>query len=179
VLIPPWDEIRASLATAIRAALPLQVRQAAGEAVAGVALHVDGYYGSAGLYLLPESAARDLGPGASDNIGDWPISTDWNPADDHSRAFAAHWDPWDQWFRDRLDEFDQEGGDEKFRGLLRTACEAVREVELAGDLDAFPRTADFKIVIAEHDEPDAMAVERYGLFRGTGTVRVHGDPPGS
>ena len=186
--MPPWNEVSASLAAAIRAALPLQVAKAGGERIAGLGLHIDGYYGSAGLYLLPESAARALGPGVRserekvlsapdpDNIGDWPISTDWDSTDDHAAAFAAHWDPWDRWFRDRLDEFDAEGGDEKFRGLLRTACEAMREVEQSGALDAIPRTEGFKIIIAEHDEPDEMAVERYPLFVSTGKIRVYGEP---
>jgi len=171
-----WSEIRDALTAAIRDALPLQVRKVSGERIAGVGLHMDAYYGSAGLYLLSESAAHSLSPKAADNIGDWPISTDWKLQEDHAQAFAAHWGWWDQWFHDHLDDFDEASGVEKSRGLLRIACEAMRAIELAGHFDAFPKTAEFKVIIAEHDEPDHFSVERYGLFVRTGTIRCHGDP---
>jgi hypothetical protein len=174
--LPPWSEVRESLTAAIRAALPLQVRKAEGERIAGLGLHIDAYYGSAGLYLLPEAAARSLSPAAADNIGDWPISTDWDLSEDHARAFAACWGRWDDWFHDHLDNLTDDENDEKFRGLLQVACEAMRQIEADGDLTELPKTEDFKIVIAEHDEPDDLALDRYNLFVRTGTIRVHGDP---
>jgi hypothetical protein len=137
---------------------------------------MDAYYGSAGLYLLPESSALALEAGAADNIGDWPISTDWNAQVDDAKAFAAHWGPWDHWFYLHLDEFDGADGDEKFRGLLRVACEAMRAAESEGLFDAFPKTESFKIIIAEHDEPNSLALERYSLFVSTGAIRCDGDP---
>jgi hypothetical protein len=125
---------------------------------------------------LPESAARELPPDAVNNIGDWPISTDWKLDDDHSQAFAAHWREWEKWFRDHREELDEMTGDDDFRGLLRVACEAMRQVELTGQFDAIPKTTDFKVIIAEHDEPNELSLERYGLFTKAGTVRCHGDP---
>jgi hypothetical protein len=64
----PWSEILESLAAAIGAALPLQLAKAKGERIAGVGLDMDAYYGSAGLYLLPESAARKLGVTAANSL---------------------------------------------------------------------------------------------------------------
>jgi hypothetical protein len=170
--LPSWLEVRESLTAAIRDALPLQIRKVRGGRVAGVGLHMDAYYGSAGLYLLPESAALAMGPQAAANIGDWPISTDWNVHEDHARAFAAHWGRWDEWFRDHLDDAT---GAEKCRGLLRVACEAMRAVETAELLTAMPQTEGFRVIIAEHDEPNELALERYGLFVRTGIVRCHGE----
>jgi hypothetical protein len=175
--IPAWSEVRDSLTAAIRDALPLQVRKAGGERVAGVGLHIDGYYGSAGLYLLPESAAHALDPGAAANIGDWPISTDWDRDEDHARAFAAHWDRWDGWFHDHLDDLTQAEQSEKFRGLLRVACEAMRTIDVAGLLSAIPKTEGFSIIIAEHDEPNDLAADRYGRFVRTDSVVCHGEDP--
>ncbi|MFH1268311.1 MAG: hypothetical protein ABIK89_21535 [Planctomycetota bacterium] len=172
---PNWSDVRDSLTAAIRTALPLQLDEAKGDRVAGLGVHMDACHGSAGLYLLPESALRTMNPSYVDNIGDWPISTDWNPDDDHSQAFASHWGKWDDWFHENLDEFDKHGGDEWFRRLLLVACEAVREVESSGLLD-FPKTEDFRIIIAEHDEPDELALERYSIFIETGNIRCHGDP---
>jgi hypothetical protein len=173
--LPAWPEVRDSLTAAIRAALPLQVRKAEGERIAGLGLHMDAYYGSAGLYLLPEASARTLSLKAANNIGDWPISTDWDPSEDQARAFAASWGRWDDWFHDHLDDLTGTEQDEKFRGLLRVACEAMRRIEADGFLDNFPKTEDFKIIVAEHDDPDDLAVERYHLFVRTGTIRVHGE----
>jgi hypothetical protein len=45
-----------------------------------------------------------------------------------------------------------------------------------GSLGEFPRTEDFKVVIAEHDDPDELAIERYNLLVKTGTIRVFGEP---
>jgi len=174
--LPSWSEVRESMTAAIRAALPLQVRKAEGERIAGVGLHIDAYYGSAGLYLLTEGAARALSPDAVNNIGDWPISTDWDQSEDHARAFAASWGRWDDWFHDHLDDLTGVEGNEKFRGLLRVGCEAMRRIEADGLLNSFPKTEDFKIIIAEHDEPDDLAIDRYNLFVETGTIRVHGEP---
>ncbi len=174
--LPPWSEVRQSLTAAIRAALPLQVRRAKGQRIAGLGLHIDAYYGSAGLYLLPEAVARTLSPTAANNIGDWPISTDWDPSEDHAGAFAASWGRWDDWFHDHLDDLTDDERDEKFRGLLRVACEAIRQIEAEGSLTELPKTEDFKIVIAEHDEPDELAIERYNLFVTTGAIRVFGEP---
>jgi hypothetical protein len=174
--LPPWSEVCESLTAAIRAALPLQVRKAEGERIAALGLHIDAYYGSAGLYLLPEAAARSLSPAAADNIGDWPISTDWDPSEDHARAFAASWGRWDDWFHDHLDNLTDDEKDEKFLRLLQVACEAMRQIEADGYLTELPKTEDFKIVIAEHDEPDDLALDRYNLFVRTGTIRVHGEP---
>jgi hypothetical protein len=175
--LPAWSEVRESLTAAIRDALPLQVDKAGSERVAGVGLHMDAYYGSAGLYLLPESAARALDPEAAANIGDWPISTDWDGREDHARAFSAHWGPWDRWFRDHLDDLTETEQSEKFRGLLRVACEAIRAVEVAGLFTEMPKTEGFRIIIAEHDEPNELAVERYGLFVQSGSVRCDGENP--
>jgi hypothetical protein len=174
--LPVWSDVRESLTAAMRAALPIQVRKADGERIVGVGVHIDGYYGSAGLYLLPESAARVLSPEAVDNIGAWPISTDWDPSEDHATAFAALWVRWDDWFHDHLSELTAEEQDEKARSLLLVACEAMRLIEADGLLDNLPKAEDFRIIIAEHDEPDALAVERYGLFVRTGTVKVYGEP---
>lgn len=173
--LPAWPEVRESLAAAIRAALPLQLRKAPGERISGLGVHMDAYYGSAGLYLLPEAAARRLGSRAARNLGDWPISTDWDLSEDHSLAFAAHWDRWDEWFRSHLDDLTEAEQDEKSRGLLRVACEAIRDVETSGHLDAIPKARRFRIVIAEHDEPDRLALERYDLFLRTGAIRCDGD----
>src|SRR5438270_11544957 len=123
--LPVWSDVRESLTAAIRAALPIQIRAAAGERIVGVGLQIDGHYGSAGLYLLPESAARALSREAADNIGDWPISTDWDPSEDDARAFAASWGRWDDWFHDHLDDLTAEEKDERPRSLLRVACEAM------------------------------------------------------
>jgi hypothetical protein len=174
--LPPWSEVRESLTAAIRAALPLQVPKAAGKRIAGLGLHIAAYYGSAGLYLLPEAVARTLSPVAAHNIGDWPISTDRDPSEDHARAFAASWDRWDDWFHDHLDDLSDDEKDEKFRSLLRLACEAMRQIEAEGSLKELPKTEDFTIIIAEHDEPDDLAIERYNLFVRTGVVRVYGEP---
>lgn len=151
----PLPETRAALTAAIRDALPLQVQKAGMARIAGVGLHMDGYYGSAGLYLLPEPSARILSAQTVDNISDWSISTDWDPREDHAQAFAEHWNSWDEWFHNHLDEFDEASGDEKFRGLLRVACESMRAVELAGLLESFPKAEGFKVIVAEHDEPNA------------------------
>jgi hypothetical protein len=173
--LPVWSDVRESLTAAIRAALPIQVRKAAGERIVGVGLHIDGYFGSAGLYLLPESAARALSREAAANLGDWPISTDWDPSEDHARAFAASWGRWDDWFHNHLDDLTAEEKEVKPRSILRVACEAMRRIEADGLLDSFPKTEDFRCIIAEHDEPDALAIERYGLFVRTGTVKVYGE----
>jgi len=173
--LPTWSEVRESLIAAIRDALPLQVRKAGGGQVAGVGLHIDAYYGSAGLYLLPESAARGMDPQTAANIGDWPISTDWNAHEDHALAFAAHWRRWEKWFSDHIDDHTKSEGDEIFRRLLRVACEAMREVETAELLSAIPQADGFRVIIAEHDEPDELALERYDLFVRTGIIRCHGD----
>lgn len=177
--LPLWAEVRESLTAAIRDALPLQVREAEGERIAGLGLHIDAYYGSAGLYLLPETAARTLSPEEADEIGAWPISTDWDRTRDHARAFAAAWDRWEEWFRNHLDDFDDDEGDETFRGLHRVACEAMQQIEAEGLLNAFPKTEDFKIIIAEHDEPNDLSIKRYELFVRTGTIQVFGEPPQS
>jgi hypothetical protein len=173
--LPAWPDVRESLTAAIKAALPLQLRKAAGERISGLGVHMDAYHGSAGLYLLPESAARRLGSKAARNIGDWPISTDWDPGEDHSLAFAAHWGRWDEWFHDHLDDLTEAEMDEKSRGLLRVACEAVREVDRSGLLDTIAKARRFRIIIVEHDEPDDMGLERYDLFLKTGAIRCDGD----
>ena len=180
--LPEWSEVRDSLVAAIRAALPLQIRAAGGDPIAGIGLHMDAYSGAAGLYLLPESAARDLSPTALANIGDWPISTDWDGTTDHAEAFEDHWGRWDEWFyAQKMDATGQpvDATDEEVmaigRGLLRVACEAMHRIESEGLLDSFPLALGFRIVIAEHDEPDELAVERYDLFRRTGTIRNFGD----
>jgi len=59
--------------------------------------------------------------------------------------------------------------------LLLVACQAVRELDASGFLD-FPRAGGFQIIIAEHDEPNKLAVERYARFLETGDVVIHGDP---
>jgi hypothetical protein len=174
--LPAWPEVCRSLTAAIRTTLPLQVGKAQGERIAGLGLHIDAHYGSAGLYLLPEAAARSLAPVAANNIGDWPISTDWDLSEDHATAFAASWGRWDDWFHDHLDDLTTEEQEEKFRGLLRVACEALRQIEADGLLESLPKTEDFKLIIAEHDEPDELAIERYNLFVRTGTIRIHGEP---
>ncbi len=137
-------------------------------------MHIDAYYGCAGLYLLPESSARSLAPSDVDNIGDWPISTDWIPSDDYSLAFAQHWHRWDEWFHENLDAHDKDRvSNQKFRGLLQTACEAMRAVEAQGILDSVAKTNGFKIIIAEHDEPKVLSLERYELFCQRGIIRCH------
>lgn len=171
---PVWAEVRESLTSAIRDALPLQVGKASGERIAGVGLHIDAYYGSAGLYLLPESAALSLDQNAVSNIGDWPISTDWVLTEDHAQAFLSHWDRWDQWFRNHLDDFDESNGD-KGHSLLRIACEAMQQIEAEGLLNTFLKTDGFKIIIAEHDEPNILSLQRYNLFIRTGAIRCDGD----
>lgn len=173
--LPVWSEVRDALTAAIRDALPLQVREAGGGRIAGLGVHVDAYYGAAGVYLLPESTACSLQPEALVNIGDWPISTDWDGGRDHSRAFAAHWKKWELWFNDHLDDLTEIEGEEKVRWLLRAACEAVQAVEAAGWLGAIPKAEGFKVIIAEHDEPNELAVERYGLFVRSGIIRCHGE----
>jgi len=170
----PWAEIRDSLMKAIRDALPLQLRRAPGERIAGLGLHIDAYYGSAGLYLLTESAARKLDADALDSMGDWPISTDWVLSEDHSQAFAAQWRSWEDWFSAHQNDFTDE--QDSGRGLLRVACEAIQQLENAGLLDAVPTTEDFKLIVQEHDEPTALGVERYRLFVRTGRIRCDGDP---
>ena len=110
-----------------------------------------------------------------DNLGDWPISTHWDSASDHAKAFAAHWGEWDKWFYEHLDDLSEDEHDDKFRALLRVACEAIWDVEVSGDLEAIHKSDSFKIIIAEHDEPGALALERYDLFVRTGRVRCHGD----
>jgi hypothetical protein len=52
----------------------------------------------------------------------------------------------------------------------------MRQIEMDGSLDVVPMTEDFKIIIAEHDEPDDLAIERYNLFRKAGTIRVYSAP---
>jgi hypothetical protein len=150
------------------------LRKVTAERISGLGVHVDAYYGSAGLYLLPESDARRLGADA-DNIGDWPISTDWDPGEDHSLAFASHWGRWDDWFHEHLDQLTEDEKDEKFRGLLRVACEAVREVERSGPLDEIPKDVGFRIIISEHDEPDEWGLERYDRFLKTRAIRCYRD----
>lgn len=171
----PWAKIREALASAIRAALPLQIRKVAGERIAGLGIHIDGVYGDAGLYLLPEAAAQKLKPREANNIGDWPISTDWDATEDHSRAFAEHWEEWGKWFSDHVDDFNDEEGDKVLRGLLRVACEAIKSLESGGLLESIPRTKDFRVIIAEHDEPNDLAVRRYELFLKKGIIRCHED----
>jgi hypothetical protein len=173
--LPDWSGVRESLTAAIRDALPLQVRKADGDQIAGIGLHMDAYYGSAGLYLLPKSIADALSPDEAANIGDWPISTDWDGREDHAIAFAAHWGRWDRWFYDHLDDLTGAEGSEKFRKLLRISCEATRAVETAGMLADIPKADGFRIIIAEHDEPNELALERYELFVRSGVVRCHGE----
>ena len=172
--LPEWSDVRNSLTDAIRAALPFQIKKANGERIAGLGLHFNACYGSAGLYLLPESAARNLGKGRVDNIGDWPISTDWDLNDDHSVAFTSHWQPWDDWFRDHLDDLPEPEVAEMTLQLHVVFCEAMRQIEVDGLLDAMPKTDDFKIIIVEHDEPYDLAVERFDLFKRTNTLRIFG-----
>lgn len=173
--LPNWDEVRAALADAIRAALPLQVRAAGGGRIAGVGLHFDAYYGSAGLYLLPEAAAAlAMPPEVAANIGDWPISTDRDATADHAEAFDEHWGTWDDWSRDHVDALTDAEQEEQWARLPRVACEAMRQVDRDGLLAAFPRTPDFRVIIAEHDEPDELVVGRYDLFLRTGTIRQFG-----
>ncbi|MFN0055440.1 MAG: hypothetical protein ACKV0T_25110 [Planctomycetales bacterium] len=164
-----------ALASAISAALPLQLRLAHGGPIAGVGLHIDAYYGCAGLYLLPDSQAKLLTHTQRFELGDWPISTDWNLADDHAIAFAAHWRHWDHWFYTHLAALTDEENHAKSYELHRVACQAMQQVEAAGHLNTFPKTDDFRIIIAEHDEPIDLSLERYALFRRTGTIRVFGD----
>lgn len=170
---PKWDEVRQALTSAIAAALPLQLRVVAGEPIAGVGLHIDGLYGAAGLYLLPESAVSTVDPSARNNIGDWPISTDWESTSDHQRAFAEHWGPHEEWFYSHMDFGDDDDGVEyRTRCLLRSACEAVRGLEKSGLFETFPKTEKFQLIVAEHDEPEEMSVERYELFLRTGEIRI-------
>jgi hypothetical protein len=171
--LPEWTEIKASLTEAIRAALPLQLNGVDGDRIAGVGLHMDSYYGAAGLYLLPEAAANGFDPTEVNNIGNWPISTDWDASADDAVAFASHWGQWSAWFDAHLEDLTEAENEEKARGLLRLACEAMRQIEADGLLDSFPKTDGFRVIIAEHDEPDEWAVERYGLFIRTGEVRCH------
>jgi hypothetical protein len=175
-MLPVWTEVRESLTAAVRAALALQLRGTLGDRIAGIGLDMDGYYGSSGLYLLTERAARDLPPDTLDCLGDWPISTHWSRDADHAQAFASHWGAWERWFHDHLDNLSEDEHARKFRALLRVACEAVWDLEVSGDLQAIPRSDRFKIIIAEHDEPDALSLEHYDLFVRTGRVRCHGDP---
>lgn len=174
MVLPVWSEVCESLTDAIRAALPLQIREAGVGRVSGIGLHIDTYYGCAGLYLLPESAVHTIDPEWVDNIGDWPISTDWDRTKDHARAFAAHWGRWDNWFRDHLNYHTEAEGDEIGRELLRGACEAMRQNEAIGLLNSFPKAEDFKIIIADHDDPRDMYLERYDLFVRTGEIRCWG-----
>ena len=175
-MLPDWSELRASLKAAIVAAIRFQMRRIGDERIAGFGLHIDGYYGSVGLYLLPESVARTMNSARRNNIGDWPISTDWNPNAEDAKAFAANWEKWANWFYEHCGKLDRVDGDEAFRGLLRIACEAVQDLEAAGFFEGVLKTQDFRIIIAEHDEPNALALERYGLFVTTGNIRVQGDP---
>jgi hypothetical protein len=170
-----WSKVRESLENAIRASLPLQIRKANDEKIAGVGLHVDAYYGCIGLYLLPESATVNLDAGELNNIGDWPISTDWDGSEAHAQEFARQWHPWEEWFRDHLDGLTDAELDQRYRGLLRAACEAMQKIESDGLLDNDRRTDDFRIIIIEHDEPDEMGLERYELFCRTGMIRCYGD----
>jgi hypothetical protein len=125
---------------------------------------------------LPESAARSLPPEDVDNLGDWPISTDRCGRDgsesEHRRAFSGHWR--DAEWHKRVEWF-YGGRHDHPRRLLQAACEAMREVELSGLLDSFPKTDGFKIIIADHDELDEMSVDRYSLFLRTGEVRCMDD----
>lgn len=175
-----WAEIRDALVAAIRDALPLQLNRIPGERVAGLGVHIDGCYGSAGLYLLPESTAQTFNQAYQDNLGDWPISTDWDPSDDYSQAFARQWGIWNKRFHDRaMASMNDEGEDLEdkdalvdpiFIGLLRSACEAVQRIEQGGLLDKMPKTEQFRIIIAEHDEPDDLCVNRYPVFLNSGLV---------
>ena len=162
-----WLEIRTSLTDAIRVALPLQIQKTAGDRIAGICLLMDACYGSSGLYLLTESAARTLGTNAFEMIGDWPISTDWNLNDNYSQAYAKHWGKWADWFNEHMNDFDDSFREEVFEKLIQISCEAMREVELAGHLSTFSKTKDFKIIIAEHDEPIQSSLERYKQFVNT------------
>ena len=151
--IPDWEEVRDALIAAIRDALPLQLKRIPGERVSGLGVHIDACYGSAGLYLLPESTAQTFNQAYQDNLGDWPISTDWDPSDDHSQAFARHWHVWDRHFyalamtpmkvEDETPEDEDAPVDPIFFGLLRTACEAVQRIEHEGLLDNLPKTERF------------------------------------
>lgn len=60
--------------------------------------------------------------------------------------------------------------DRTFIGLLRSACEAVQWIEQEGLLDKMPKTERFRIIIAEHDEPDDLCVNRYPVFLNSGLV---------
>ncbi|MBL8851637.1 MAG: hypothetical protein JNG89_18280 [Planctomycetaceae bacterium] len=165
-----WSEIREALTSAIRDALPLEVQKTAGDRISGIGLEVDAFYGSASLYLLPESAARDLSPEERDNLGDWPIST-WESESDYAPAFAAHWGVWETWFYDHVDDFDDDESVAKGRALLQAGCEAMQAIESEGLLDSLPQSEGFKIIIADHDEPRHLSLERYELFVKTGTIK--------
>jgi hypothetical protein len=168
--LPDWSEVRASLASSIRAALPLQLaHQAAGERVAAIAVNVDIDYGGAGLYLLPESDWRDLAPEQVGDLDQWPISTDWD-VDDASRAFDAHWGPWDKWYHDHF-RWDEGPWKELYRGLIRCACEALREVEAEGLFDVMAKTDGFQLLVGVTNESPQLTAQRYEQYRRTGAIR--------
>jgi hypothetical protein len=166
---PDWSAVRRSLKAAIRDALTLETRKVKRDRVAGFGVDMDTYYGSAGTYLLPESAARAMEPALLISLGDWPISTHWDHDGDDAIAFRAHWGTWEDWFHKHADDFD-EVGEEKGWALMRATCEAVRELDISGSFDKIPKTQDFKIIVADHDDSNEFAAQRYGLFVRTGVA---------
>jgi hypothetical protein len=107
-----------------------------------VGLYIDICYGQVALSLLPEAACRAPGV-ARDDLTTWPVSTDWGLGEGHGEAFAAHWGPWDHWFAARAGRLSDPGADPVLRGLLRVACEAMREAVEAGLLGGVPRAEGF------------------------------------
>lgn len=168
--LPDWSQVRLSLEAAIRDALPLLVNKANGDRIAGVGVDIHTCYGDSGIYLLPESAALTMTQKLAISLGDWPLATYWSRTDDYSVAFEAHWGKWAKWFYAHCGQFDKDETEKVYNELIRVVCEAVRELEIEGLFDCMVRTEQFRIIIAEHDEPNEVALARYPYFLKTGNV---------
>jgi hypothetical protein len=170
--LPDWKTVRVALDRALVTALPLLAEESGRGPIAALGIHVDAYYGSAGLYLLPESALTELSEAARDSLGDWPNSTDWSRDAASARAFASHWGVWDSWFSRHLGDLSEAEATEKFETLLRVACEAAEKLEREDAFIALPKARSFKILVVEHDEPDQLSLTRYEHFLRTREVLV-------
>jgi hypothetical protein len=96
------------------------------------------------------------------NCGDWKFSTLWSPPD-----FCASFEPMSKW-RDQVHALCYEAAssppDSYYHRLEEIGCSVAIDLKHSAPLAELNRTSDFEILVAGHDEPSIVGIERLKWF---------------